>query len=291
MKPALFDLERPDSVEAALAMLADQDVETRPLAGGQSLVPLMNFRLSRPDRLVSLNHLPELARIDTDGDELVIGAMVRQRAAEQSPVAAEWCPLLRETLDHVAHPPIRNRGTIGGSIAHADPSAELPALAAVMRARLVLRGPGGQRTVGARDFFLGPYETAMVPGELLTEVRLPRVRPGQGHAVVEVARRRGDFALAGALAVVEVAGGRVTAADLAFFGVGSCPIVSEEVAQLAGAEPTEAVVGEVAQAAASAITPVGDLHASPRFRAHLTAVVARRALARAVARATGGDDR
>jgi carbon-monoxide dehydrogenase medium subunit len=291
VKPGLFELERPDSVEAALAMLADDEVEARPLAGGQSLVPLMNFRLSRPDRLVSLNHLPELASIDTDGDELVIGAMVRQRAAEQSPVAADWCPLLRETLGHVAHPPIRNRGTIGGSIAHADPSAELPALALVLRARLVLRGLGGERTVGARDFFVGPYETTMIPGELLTAVRLPRARASQGHAVEEVARRRGDFALAGAMAVVEVGGGRVTAADLAFFGVGARPVASEAVAQLVGAEPAEAVIGEVARAAASAIRPVGDQHASPRFRAHLTAVVARRALTRAVARAITGDDR
>ena len=290
MKPAPFELERPDSVEAALAMLTDEEIEARPLAGGQSLVPLMNFRLSRPERLISLNHLTELASIGTDGDELVVGAMVRQHAAERSPVVADWCPLLRQALRHVAHPPIRNRGTIGGSIAHADPSAELPALAVALQARLVLRSVGGQRTVDARHFFVGPYETTMVPGELLTEIRLPRTRTGQGHGVAEVARRHGDFALAGAMAAVQVGDGQVTAADLAFFGVGSRPLAADAVSQLVGTEPTEAAVEEVARQAAAAVEPVGDQHASSRFRAHLTAVVARRALADALSAAAGGGD-
>lgn len=289
MKPALFDLERPQTVDAALAMLADDTVEARALAGGQSLVPLMNFRLSRPELLVSLNHVAGLAAISTEGDDLVIGAMTRQRAAEQSATVAGWCPLLTEALGHVAHSAIRNRGTVGGSIAHADPSAELPALATLLRARLVLRSPAGERTVGAPDFFLGPYETAMMPGELLTAVRFRRARAGCGYSIVEVARRHGDFALAGAMAAVGIGGGRVTAADLVFFGIGPRPILAGAVAQLAGAEPAPATLGEIARSAAAEIEPVGDQHASSRFRAHLTQVVAQRALSRAVARAAGRD--
>ena len=216
MKPAAFDLVCPRTVDEALAFLADDSVEARALAGGQSLVPLMNFRLSRPERLVSLNHVAELATLATDGDDLVIGSMVRQRVAERSPALAGSCPLLCEALGHVAHPAIRNRGTVGGSIAHADPAAELPALIVALGGTVVARSVNGETRYPAEEFFLGYFTTQLQSNELIVDLLLPA--PGGRVGFSEVVRRPGDFALAGAFVELEERGGFVT-----WFGLGARP--------------------------------------------------------------------
>ncbi|HLL82487.1 MAG TPA: FAD binding domain-containing protein, partial [Longimicrobium sp.] len=203
MKPAPFAYHRPDSVEGALALLAEHGYDAKLLAGGQSLVPAMNFRLAAPAVLIDLNRIARLDAIGEAEGGVRIGAMVRQRAAERSALLAERAPLIAETLPYVAHAQIRNRGTMGGSIAHADPAAELPAVMLALGARLLLRGPGGMRTVAADDFFTGLFATALEPEEMLVEIEIPTVAPGTGWAFDEISRRHGDFALAGVGASVQ----------------------------------------------------------------------------------------
>ncbi len=292
MKPPPFEYAAPETVEEALETLGEGGFDAKPLAGGQSLIPMLNFRLARPAILVDLNGVDELAGLEAGEDGgLWIGAMARQREAERSPLVAERAPLLAEVLPWVAHPQIRNRGTMGGSAAHADPAAELPAALLALDARFVARGPDGERTLGAGDFFAGLFTTALEPDELLVAIELPPPPAGSGWAFAEVARRHGDYALAGAAALVSVdPDGSCREARLAFVNAGPVPLLSGEVAQVAvGERPSEALFAEAAEAAAAALDPPADIHATSAYRRHLAGVLARRVLAEAFARA-GGED-
>lgn len=291
MKPAAFEYHRPDTVDEALALLAEHGYDAKLLAGGQSLVPAMNFRLAAPAVLIDLNRIPGLDGVAEADGGVRIGAMVRQRAAERSPLVASRAALLAETLPYVAHAQIRNRGTIGGSIAHADPAAELPAVMLALDARFHLRGPNGTRVVTAGDFFTGLFGTALEAEEMLVEVEIPTAAPRTGWAFDEVSRRHGDYALAGIAATVQVDdAGRCTSARIALLSVGDGPVLAAEAAAaLVGSEPTEGAIRAAAEAAAQRdIDPPGDIHASPAYRRQLVDVLVRRVLPRAFARAAGG---
>jgi aerobic carbon-monoxide dehydrogenase medium subunit len=285
VKPPPFHYSAPTSVAEAVALLGTRaEDEARVLAGGQSLVPLMNFRLAQPGHLVDLRRIAELTRIRTDGDMLVIGAMVRQSVAEHAPEVALVAPLLAEALGYVAHPPIRNSGTIGGSLAHADPAAELPAAALALDAELVIAGPQGSRTVPAAGFFRGPFTTAIGAGELLTEVRIPRW--AGGHAFVEFARTHGTFAIVGVAALVELAGATVTRAAIALSGVAPTPVRATAAEQaLIGTTADAAAIRAAADAGTAGLAPAGDAHGSTETRIDIARDQLRRGIALASARA------
>lgn len=285
MKPAAFDYQAPSTLTDALSMLGDGE-DTRVLAGGQSLVPLLAMRLAQPAMLVDLNGVGELAYVRRDNGHVAIGAMTRQRDAERDPLVRYLFPVLSEALGHVGHVTIRNRGTVGGSVAHADPAAELPAAMTALDASLVLTGPAGIRTVPAADFFQSYFTTAIEPGELLTEIRLPVPAAHSGAAFEELSRRNGDFAIVGVLAAVTLDGGRVSAARIGVAGAAPTPVrpVAAE-AVLVGAAPTGDVVEAAAAAVAEGINPVDDIHGTAGYRRKVSAVLTRRALHRALARA------
>ncbi len=289
MKPAPFEYLAPDSLAAALEALAAHGGEAKLLAGGQSLIPAMNFRLAQPAVLIDLNRVSELDFVESLADGGVrIGALARQRRMERDPAVARAAPLLAEALPHVAHPQIRNRGTFGGSLAHADPAAELPAVAVALEARLRLRSARGERWVPAEDFFLGLFTTALEPDEALIEVVLPPPAPGRGSAFLEVARRHGDYAQVGVAACITLGGdGRIAAARLVYLSVGDAPVVARRAAAaLVGERPSPAAFAAAAATAAEAeMDPGGDIHASAAFKRHLARVVTQRALAAAAARA------
>lgn len=288
MKPAAFDYHRPHSVDEALALLAEHGYDAKLLAGGQSLVPAMNFRLAAPAVLIDLNRVARLDGLAEADGGVRIGAMVRQRVAERSPIVAARVPLLAETLPYVAHAQIRNRGTIGGTLAHADPAAEIPAVMLALDARFHLRAPGGTRIVSAGDFFTGLFGTALEAEEMLVEVQVPPMAPRTGWAFDEVSRRHGDYALAGLAATVTVDdAGRCQDARIALLSVSDGPVLAARAtAALVGQEPTEAAIRAAAEAAArDDIDPPGDIHATPEYRRQLVDVLVRRVLPRAFARA------
>ncbi len=290
MKPAQFLYFRPTSVAEALALLGQHGGDAKPLAGGQSLIPAMNFRLARPAALVDLNGIAELAyiRAGSAGGGLAIGAMTRQRAVERSDVARRAAPLVAEAMPFVAHPQIRNRGTVGGSVAHADPAAELPAVLLALDARFRARSRAGERVIPAGAFFKGLLETALGPDELVVEIAIPDPPARSGYAFAEVARRHGDYALVGVAAAVTLdTRGRCTAARIAFLSVGDGPVLATEAATvLAGQSPSDELFRAAAESAATRdIDPPSDIHASAAYRRRLAAVLTRRALARAFERA------
>ena len=270
-------------------MLAEHGEEAKLLAGGQSLVPLLNFRLVRPAHLVDLNDVAGLEGIRAADGWLAIGAMTRQRAVETSAVVRERCPLLAEAMPQIGHVQIRNRGTIGGSLVHADPAGELPAVVAALGGELVLRSGRGERVVRAADFFVGYLTTATAPDELLTEVRVPVTAAGTGTAFVEMSRRHGDFAIVAVAATVTLDGsGSCTACSLTVAGVGPVPVVIGEAAQaLVGVRPGAAHFEEAGRRVALGVEPDSDLHASSAYRKRVAGVLARRALERAARRAAG----
>ena len=291
MKPAPFAYQAPESLAATLDLLAQHGGDAKLLAGGQSLIPVMNFRLAQPALLVDLNRLAELdfVRRSADGG-LAIGAMTRQRRLEREPLVAELAPLLAEAVPFVAHPQIRNRGTVGGSLAHADPAAELPAVAVALDARFRLVRQGGERRVAARDFFAGLFATALEPDEVLAEVEIPPLLPRTGWAFMEVARRHGDYAQVGIAALVTLdEAGRCAASRLVYLSVGDAPVETQGAARaLAGEVLSPEAIRAAAEAAGEEIDPTGDIHASADFKRHLARVLARRALATAAERARGG---
>jgi carbon-monoxide dehydrogenase medium subunit len=288
VKPPVFDYTAVRSVDEAVAELARHGDEAKLLAGGQSLVPMLNMRLAAPAWLIDLNRVAELAYIAPRDGGVAIGAMTRQRAAERSPVVATHVPLLADALPWVGHFQIRNRGTVGGTLSHADPAAELPAVAVCLDARLTVRGPAGARVLAAADFFRGPMTTALEATELLAEAWFPGTPPGAGAAWVELARRHGDYALAGVAAVVTLAGERVAEARLALTGVGDTPVRAREAeALLAGQPLTPARLADAGAAVRRAIDPGGDIHATAEYRRHLAGVLAGRAIRLAAARAAG----
>ncbi|GAB3690480.1 FAD binding domain-containing protein [Saccharopolyspora tripterygii] len=277
MKPPPFDYARPATVADAVALLA-ADEDAKALAGGQSLVPMMNFRLARPSTLVDIAHLPGMSGLHRDGEVLVIGAATRQRAIETSALVAETCPLLADASRHVGHHQIRTRGTLGGSLAHADPAAELCAAALALDAEVIATGPEGTRRVPAGELFLAPYLTTLRPGEIITETRWP-IRPRAHHGFAEIAHRAGDFALAGLAAVVVLDGVEVADARLAGLGIaGAVRRLPEAEDVLRGRPLTTASIHEAADAAAESVDPPQDVHADPATRRAALRTSTRRAL-------------
>ena len=291
MKPPPFQYFAPTTIDEALALMAEHGFDAKVLAGGQSLIPTMNFRLAQPGVLVDLNNIPELAYINSDNNGGVsIGAMTRQREVERSQVIAERAPLVHETMPYIAHPQIRNRGTFGGSLAHADPAAELPAIAVALEARFRVRGQSDERWISASEFFVDLFATALEPEEVLVEVVLPQMPPRSGYAFEEVARRHGDYALVGAAATVTLdQNNRCEQVRLVYFSVGNGPTEAHQAeAMLKGQELTSEAIQAAAETAASTdIDPPGDIHASTAYRRHLAKVLARRVLEKATARAGG----
>ncbi|HEX2091987.1 MAG TPA: xanthine dehydrogenase family protein subunit M [Longimicrobiaceae bacterium] len=287
MKPAPFEYHRPTTVEEAVDLLGRHGYDAKLLAGGQSLIPTMNFRLAQPAVLIDLNRVEELDFLREEEGGIRMGAMTRQRAAERSGLVGRGAPLLAETLPWVAHPQIRNRGTIGGSIAHADPAAEIPAVMLALDARFTLRSSGGTRAVPAEEFFTGLFGTSLEPEEILTEIEIPRPAPGSGWAFAEVSRRHGDYALAGVAAAVVLDGsGRCSGARITLLSVGEGPALATEAAGvLVGTEPSEDVVRAAAEAVGRGIDPPADIHATAEYRRHLAEVLTRRVLPRALERA------
>jgi aerobic carbon-monoxide dehydrogenase medium subunit len=280
MKPAPFEYHDPAGLDEALALLADLGGEAKPLAGGQSLVPLLNFRLARPAHLVDLNRIAELAYIrDWDGG-LAIGAMTRQWQAEGDRRVAERIPLLRQAIQQIGHAQIRNRGTIGGSLAHADPAAELPAVAAALDAQLVVRSQTGERVLAPDEFFLTYLTTSLEPTELLVEVRVPALPPRSGTAFVELSRRHGDFALVGVATALTLGGDdRCTDARIALIGVGPTAVRGGAgEAALRGEVPSAERFREAAHLVANGLEPESDLQASGEYRKEMAEVLVRRAL-------------
>jgi CO/xanthine dehydrogenase FAD-binding subunit len=292
MKPPPFEYFDPTSVEDALALLREHGDEAKVLAGGQSLVPLLNFRLARPRSLIDLNRIAALSYIKEEDGGLAIGAMTRQRAVERSPVVRARCPLLAEAMPLIGHFQIRNRGTMGGSLAHADPAAELPAVVTALRGELVVRSATGERVLTPEKFFVSYLTTALEPAELLIEVRLPAQPPRTGWAFLEVSRRHGDFALVGVAALLTLDGAGVcTRAALALTGVGPTPMLAERAARgLIGQRPTPELFQEIGRRVSEGLQPDSDLHASAEYRKHVAGVLTHRGLARALERA-GGDTR
>lgn len=287
MKPAAFEYRSPASVEEALALLQQHGADAKVLAGGQSLVPAMNFRLAQPGVLIALDRIDSLVGIHATGEGGVrIGAMTRQRAVERSPVIASRVPLLAEAMPFVAHAPIRNRGTVGGSLAHADPAGELPAVMVALEARFRLRTLEQERWIQAGDFFLGLFTTALEPGELLVEIEIPPGGPGSGSAFLEVARRHGDYALAGFAAQVSLDGaGRCRMALAVLLGVSEGPLKVESAGALVGEAPSPDRIAAAAERLKQELDPPGDIHASSDYRRHLAAVLVKRGLTLAFDRA------
>ena len=284
MKPAPFTYIAASSLDQALALKAEYGDEARFLAGGQSLIPAMNFRLARPAVLIDLNGLVELAGIDrSEGKTIRVGAMTRYRALERDAGFLQACPLFADALPHIAHPQIRNRGTIGGNLSHADPASELPAVATAMGARMKIKSSKGEREVDASEFFAGLLTTSLEAAEMLTEVAFPAPRPRTGSCFMEVARRRGDFALAGVAAIVALdERGQCADVRLALCGVGDTPVdASDAAASLVGKYCTEEAIAAVAKEVQNTIDPPGNVHASADYQRHIAGVLTRRALATA----------
>ncbi|MDD3827282.1 MAG: xanthine dehydrogenase family protein subunit M [Anaerolineae bacterium] len=291
MKPASFEYYAPQTVSEAVATLAQHGYDGKALAGGQSLIPMMNFRLAQPSVLVDLNGVSELFYVRPARDGSVhIGAMTRQREVELDPLVGQVAPLVQAALPKVAYPQIRTRGTFGGSLAHADPSAELPAVAVALDARLRLQSRRGERWVAAKDFFQGFFTTLLEPDELLVEIALSPLPPRSGWSFMEVARRHHDFALAGVAATVRLSGsGECEDARLVYFSVGDGPTVAEQAAALLrGQVPSDEAIQEAARTAGQAdVDPSSDINATAEYRRHLVEVLGRRALAEAFGRARG----
>ena len=287
MKPAPFDYYDPTSLAEVLDLLQRYGSDAKLLAGGQSLIPVLNMRLAKPPVLIDLNRVAELAYIREEGAELAIGALTRHAAVERSELVARRQPLLIETVRHIGHSQIRNRGTIGGSLAHADPSAELPALMVALEGRLRIAGASGVREAEAGEFFLMYFTTCLRSDELLTEVRVPCLPARTGYAFDELARRHGDFALAGVACTITLdQQGIVTDCRLGLTGVGMTPVRPREAeAQLIGGYPDALAVRRAAEAVMDLVMPESDLHGSAEYRRELAGVLTERALGRARQRA------
>jgi len=287
MKPAPFEYYRPSSVDEALALLAERE-DAKPLAGGQSLIPAMNFRLAAPAALVDINRLGELEGMSGEGGGLRLGALTRHASIERSPLVRQRAPLLADAMPWIAHPQIRTRGTVGGSLAHADPAAELPAVMLALEATLVLRSRAGERRVEADDFFTGLFSTALRAGELVTAIEVPPPPPRVGWSFEEFARRHGDYALVGVAVLLGLDDkGHCARARIALLSVGDGPVLARRAMGALEGQPIEdESIGAAAELAATEdIQPPSDLHAGEAYRRQLARVLTRRALTRAATRA------
>jgi len=286
MKPAPFDYIAATSVDMAAAALADGGDDAKIIAGGQSLVPLLNFRLLRPSILIDINRIESLAFISETATDIRVGALTRQYQLETSPVIARHLPVLSCAMTHVAHLAIRNRGTIGGSLAHGDPAAELPMMALLLDAELHIGSVAAARITAARDFFLDALTVDLNAGEIVTEIALPKLPPQTGWGFAEVSRRRGDFALAAAAATLAVAAGAIVEARIALSGIGRTAVRAATAESLLVGHALEPpLVSQAIEAVRAAIGPDTDLHASADYRRHLAGVLTGRALAAAWRRA------
>lgn len=287
MKPPPFDYVAAKSLDEALAALADAGDEAKVMAGGQSLIPLLSLRLAHPTKVIDLNRVGGLSGVEVSAQAVRIGALTRHRALERSAEVATNAPLVAEAMPLIGHVAIRSRGTIGGSLAHADPAAELPSVALALDATFTVRSRDrGERTIAAADFFQGFFTTAVEPDEILTHVTFPRRQSATGYSLVEVARRHGDFAMVGAAVAVTLANGSVASARIGLLNLSEKPLRATGAEQaLAGATPATATFNEVAQMATRDLEPSGDLHASPAYRRKVAAVCIRRALEQATERA------
>jgi carbon-monoxide dehydrogenase medium subunit len=296
MKPAPLKYYAPTTVDEALAHLAEHGWDAKALAGGQSLIPMMNFRIAQPAVLVDLNNVSELFYIRPNGNGgLLLGAMTRQSQVEHDPLVAERAPLVHEVMPQIAYPQIRTRGTFGGSLAHADPSAELVAANIALNARFRLRSQAGERWVPADEFFVGLFTTVLEPDELLVEVALPPMPPRSGWSFLQITRRHHDFCIAGVAVLVTLddaasAYSQCEQAKLVFLSAGDGPVNARQAAEvLVGQVPTPELIQTAAETAASDdIDPGSDIHASAEYRRHLSKVLARRTLTQAFDRARGG---
>jgi len=284
VKPVPFAYHRPASLDEALALLERYGADGRVLAGGQSLVPALNMRLAAPAALIDINRLPGLDGISLEPEGLVIGALARHEAVEASPLVARHAPLIAQAMPHVGHRAIRTRGTVGGSVALADPAAELPACLVALDAIVRVAGRGSRRDIPAQRFFRGIYTTDLAPGEVVTAVVVPPIVPGWRSRFDELARRHGDYALVGLAGHCRVDGGAIQEARLAFCGVGPTPVrASRAEAALSGRRPDADAVAEAGRALDTDLDPPGDVHASPPLRRHLARVLLARVVAQIVA--------
>lgn len=284
MKPAPFEYVAAESVEEALAALQQNNPDGKILAGGQSLLPLLNFRLTKPKILVDLNGISGLDGIRETPGGLAIGAMTRQSKVEHSPLVRERCPLLAEAIRYIGHVAIRHRGTIGGSLAHADPAAELPALALALDAKFAIAGRGSDRIISAEEFFLDFLTTALASDEILRQIVFPVIGPSSGYALEEIARRHGDFAIAGVVVIVDLDdAGKIAEAHIALFGLAPTPVRARQAERaLVGREPDDSAMLDAAALLEEVLEPPGDIRASSVYRKHAAAVLLSRALKRAV---------
>lgn len=289
MKPPPFDYSAPSTLEEALGLLSQLGDEARPLAGGQSLIPLLSLRLARPSHLIDLARIadPDLTSIRHEDGHITIGAMVRERQAEVEDGVRRNAPLLAEALPLIGHPAIRSRGTIGGSLSHADPAAELPAVALALGAELVAESSErGRRSIHAEDFFTGFFSTAMDADEILVQIRIPEPSVGSGSAISEVARRHGDFAMVGAATSLRLENGRIARSRIVLTGVSGTPLLLAGAEKLLdGSEPTSEILREAATELAKPLSPPADVHGSSAYRRHIAAVLINRTLQTSVRRA------
>ena len=279
MKLPYVEYEAPATMAEAVDLLAEYQDEASVLAGGQSLIPLMALRLARPAVLIDINGLSELSLVAVEDGRVTIGAMTREYVAEDSATVGDTVPLLAAALPLIGHEAIRSRGTIGGSLAHADPAAELPAVARALDAEFVVRGRAGERVVPAADWFEGYLATSRRPDEILAEVRFPAAGPGTGVAFLEVARRHGDFAIVGLAVSLTLADGVISDARLAFAGVSDVPVRAAEAEDLLiGQRPSAELFAEAARVATAPLDPPADLNGSPEYRKQIAATLVRRGL-------------
>ena len=287
MKPAPFKYVAASTLDHALSLKAEHGDDARFLAGGQSLIPTMNFRLARPDVLIDINSLHELSGVArAEGGTIRVGALTRYHSLERDSRFLTDCPLFADALPHIAHPQIRNRGTIGGNMSHADPASELPAIAVAMQARMRIKSAKGERQIAASEFFQGLLTTDIQVDEMLVEIAFPAPPARSGACFMEVARRRGDFALAGVAAIVTTdAQGRCSQLRLALCGVGETPVdASSAAASLIGQPCNGAAIEAVAAEVQSMIAPSGNVHASPDYQRHIAGVLTQRAISAAHSR-------
>lgn len=288
MKPAPFEYHAPDSIDQAVELFSQYSGEAKILAGGQSLVPAMNFRVVQPSVLIDLNRVGELSYIHEDGEVLRIGSMARERHLEFDLSILKRTPLLNEAVPFIAHPQIRNRGTIGGSIVNADPAAELPVLMLALKARLKARNASGERWIDARDFFVGMFTTALEPDEILVEIELPFSPNRTGWSFMEVAPRAGDYAMMGVAALVTLdEAGKCKETKLVYLNAGEGPVEAKEAEKLLEGETLndELIESAAGKASQEEINPFGNVHTSPEFQRHLANVLTKKALKQALQRA------
>jgi carbon-monoxide dehydrogenase medium subunit len=286
--PGTFDYHAPGTLEEAVALLSSA-AGAKVLAGGHSLIPAMRFRLATPATLIDISRLPDLSYIEERGDFLCIGALTRESDIEESRVVARSYPLLLDTAKVIADPLVRHQATVGGNLAHADPANDHPATMLAYGAEVVARGPSGTRTIAIDDFFVGLFESSLLPGEILTEIRVPKPAPASGGAYLKIERKVGDYAVAAVAVQLRMAGAKVADLRVGLTNVNPVPSRAKDAeAALRGKEPSDAVLEEAGKAAAAACDPSADLRGPVDYKRDLVRVLTKRAVRRAVERARGG---